>query len=81
MMVPTAHEAERLTGLLAGGISPLALLHKGFQIVIAEEAQMLDEVHVSGGERGLNLRLGVSDLANLTQASFARISRPEAADS
>ncbi len=32
--LPTEREAEELTGLQAGGISPLALINKGFQIVI-----------------------------------------------
>ena len=32
--LPTEREAEQLTGLQAGGISPLALIHKGFQVVI-----------------------------------------------
>jgi len=30
--IPTEKEAERITGLQAGGISPLALLNRGFQI-------------------------------------------------
>ncbi len=32
--LPTEREAEQLTSLQAGGISPLALLNKGFQVVI-----------------------------------------------
>jgi Cys-tRNA(Pro)/Cys-tRNA(Cys) deacylase len=75
--LPTEREAEEMTGLQAGGISPLALVNKGFQVVIAAEAQKQPEVHVSGGQRGLNIRLPVRALAELTHASFAAISVPE----
>ena len=39
--LPTEREAEELTGLQAGGISPLALISKGFQVVIDSSAQVL----------------------------------------
>ena len=71
----TLREAESLTGLQAGGISPLALINRGFQVVIDSSAQGFDEIHVSGGQRGLNIRLPVSDLAKLTNSHFADISR------
>jgi len=72
--LPTEHEAEELTGLQAGGISPLALVNKGFQVVIARDAQIRTEIHVSGGQRGLNIRLPVKSLVELTHARFAVIS-------
>ena len=75
--LPTEREAEEMTGLQAGGISHLALVNKGFHVVIAAEAQKQPEVHVSGGQRGLNIRLPVRALAELTHASFAAISVPE----
>lgn len=74
--LPTQHEAEALTGLQAGGISPLALINKGFQVLIDSSAQVHSEIHVSGGQRGLNIRLPVKDLAELTHARFAAISAP-----
>jgi Cys-tRNA(Pro)/Cys-tRNA(Cys) deacylase len=37
--LPTEKEAEGLTGLQAGGISPLALINKGFQVLIDVSAQ------------------------------------------
>ncbi len=73
MRLPTQKEAEQMTGLLAGGISPLALINKGFQVVIDNSAQNFDMIHVSGGQRGLNLRLPVQALADLTRARFAEI--------
>ncbi len=72
--LPTEREAEQLTGLQAGGISPLALINKGFQVVLDEAAKQYAEIHISGGQRGLNIRLPVVDLAKLTNAHFGRIS-------
>ncbi len=76
MHLPTQNAAEQLTGLQAGGISPLALINRGFQVVIDQSAQSFPEIHVSGGQRGINIRLPVADLAKLTHARFAPISAP-----
>ncbi len=78
--LPTEREAEGLTGLQAGGISPLALINKGFQVVIDSSAQNFAEINISGGQRGLNLALAPKDLADLTRAHFAAISAPLAAN-
>lgn len=75
--LPTEREAEQLTGLQAGGISPLALINKGFQVVIDAAAQNYDEIHVSGGQRGSNIKLPVVDLIKLTNARVASISKFE----
>ena len=68
LFLPTEREAEQLTGLQAGGISPLALINKGFQVVLDSSAQEYKEIHVSGGQRGLNIRLPVDALVKLTNA-------------
>jgi len=73
--LPTEREAEGLTGLQAGGISPLALINRGFQVVLDSSAQSHPEIHVSGGQRGLNIRLPVADLIRLTKARLATVSR------
>lgn len=78
--LPTEREAEQLTGLQAGGISPLALINKRYQVVIAHEAENMSgsgEIHISGGRRGLNIRLSARALAELTRARFAHISVPD----
>jgi Cys-tRNA(Pro)/Cys-tRNA(Cys) deacylase len=75
LLLPTEREAERLTGLQAGGISPLALLNRGFQVVIDETAQLFDEIYISGGQRGLDILLPVQALADLTDAAFADFAR------
>lgn len=75
--LPSEREAEQLTGLQAGGISPLALINKGFTILLDAQAQSQAEIHVSGGQRGLNIRLPVADLLALTGARLAELSAPE----
>jgi Cys-tRNA(Pro)/Cys-tRNA(Cys) deacylase len=75
--LPTEREAEALTGLQAGGISPLALINKGFQVVIDSAAQGYEKIYISGGQRGLDIQLPVTDLAKLTNARFGNISREE----
>jgi Cys-tRNA(Pro)/Cys-tRNA(Cys) deacylase len=72
--LPTEREAERLTGLQAGGISPLALINRGFQVVLDASAQTFAEIHISGGQRGLNIRLPVQALIDLVNARVAAIS-------
>jgi Cys-tRNA(Pro)/Cys-tRNA(Cys) deacylase len=71
----TQNEAETLTKLQAGGISPLALVNRGFQVVIDQSAQEHVDIHISGGQRGLNIRLAPADLEKLTRARFAKICR------
>ncbi len=74
LRLPSEREAEQVTGLQAGGISPLALINKGFQVVLDASAQNFAEIHVSGGQRGLDIRLPVSALVKLTNARLAEIS-------
>jgi Cys-tRNA(Pro)/Cys-tRNA(Cys) deacylase len=69
----TERQAETITGLQAGGISPLALIQRGFEVLIDESAQALGEINISGGQRGINIRLEVSDLQTLTKARFANL--------
>jgi Cys-tRNA(Pro)/Cys-tRNA(Cys) deacylase len=71
----TEHEAEQLTGLKAGGISPLVLINKGFQVVLDSSAQKHQEIHVSGGQLGLNIRLPVDALVKLTHARLEHFTR------
>lgn len=75
--VPSQREAEALTGLQAGGISPLALINKGFQVILDASAQQFPEIHVSGGQRGLNLRLPVKELVKLVNARVAPVATTE----
>lgn len=72
----TEREAEQLTGLQVGGISPLALINKGFTVLLDESAKRHVEIYVSGGQRGLNIRLPVAALIEVTRARIAEITQP-----
>jgi Cys-tRNA(Pro)/Cys-tRNA(Cys) deacylase len=72
-------DAEALTGLKVGGISALALTQKNWIVFLDQPAMELQHILVSGGQRGVDLRLPVSDLMRITRARLAEVSR-EAAD-
>jgi Cys-tRNA(Pro)/Cys-tRNA(Cys) deacylase len=67
-------QAERTTGYVAGGISPLGQ-RKPLPTVIDESALEHDTVHVSGGRRGLEIEIAPADLQRLTRATTAPIAR------
>jgi len=75
VQVTSQREAEQITGLPAGGISPLALMQKGFRVVLDESALEHEVIIVSGGQWGLNVSLAVKDFVALTHAKLASISR------
>ena len=62
-------EAERLTGLQVGGISPLALLNKGFAVVVDDSAELLPHIYISAGQKGINLKVPVPAIIDLTKAT------------
>jgi Cys-tRNA(Pro)/Cys-tRNA(Cys) deacylase len=68
--LPTEKQAEQLTGLQAGGISPLALVNRGFDVLLDLSAQEVPLIFVSGGQRGLNIRLAPADLVKITRARY-----------
>jgi Cys-tRNA(Pro)/Cys-tRNA(Cys) deacylase len=74
LYLPTEKEAEQLTGLQAGGISPLALINRGFQVVLDSSALKYPQIHISGGQRGLNISMSAKDLVSLTKARLESIS-------
>jgi Cys-tRNA(Pro)/Cys-tRNA(Cys) deacylase len=73
VMAPVA-DAERITGYVAGGISPLGQ-RRPLPTVVDAGATELDQIYVSGGKRGLDLGLSPSSLIELTSASVAPIAR------
>jgi Cys-tRNA(Pro)/Cys-tRNA(Cys) deacylase len=69
----THEQAEALTGLQTGGISPLALINKGFDVYLDDQANAFDAIAVSAGQRGANLLVPVKDLIQLTRARIIRL--------
>ncbi|MCY4021949.1 MAG: hypothetical protein OXF32_00700 [Anaerolineaceae bacterium] len=67
--------AEQLTGMQIGGISALALSHRRWQVWLDEAAREHEELLLSAGERGQQLRLATTALIQLTGARVAAISR------
>lgn len=68
--------AERRTGYVVGGISPLGQRTR-LRTVLDISALQYEAVLVSGGRRGLDIELSPSDLVRATEASTARIGRPD----
>lgn len=66
--------AERATGFVAGGISPVGQ-KRAHPTALDETATLFDTVFVSGGRRGLDVELSPSDLVRLTGAVLAPIGR------
>lgn len=73
VQMTTHAEAESLTGLQTGGISPLALINKGFDIYLDEQAQAYSTIAVSAAQRGANVQLPVKDLLALTRARTIKL--------
>ncbi len=71
----TVAEAERATGYVTGGISPLGQRRR-LPIVLDESAQAWPTIFVSAGRRGLQLELAPADLARVAGARIAAIARP-----
>jgi Cys-tRNA(Pro)/Cys-tRNA(Cys) deacylase len=69
----THDQAEQMTGLQTGGISALALLNKGFDVYLDDQAQRFDAIAVSAGQRGANIVVMVSDLIRLVNARFVHL--------
>lgn len=69
MVMATHAEAEQLTGLKVGGIGALALVQKNWAVYLDQPATLLEKINVSGGQRGINLRVGVNDLIRVLKAT------------
>lgn len=66
--------AERRTGYVVGGISPIGQ-KTAHPTVLDETAELWDTVLVSGGRRGFDIELAPADLVRATNATVADIAR------
>lgn len=66
--------AQRSTGYLLGGISPLGQ-KKALRTFIDNSAQQWSQLYISAGRRGLEIALRPEDLARQTRATFSSIGR------
>jgi len=63
------HQKELLglTGYIRGGCSPLGM-KKPYPIYIHETCQLFDQIFISAGQRGLQLKLNPDDLIRMTDS-------------
>jgi Cys-tRNA(Pro)/Cys-tRNA(Cys) deacylase len=73
-VVAPAAEAEKATGYVLGGISPLGT-RRPLAVVVDTSALEFPTIHVSAGRRGLEIELAAADLCALVQGSFAPVAR------
>ncbi|MFW2513349.1 Cys-tRNA(Pro) deacylase [Demequina sp. SO4-13] len=68
-------EAERVTGYVLGGISPVGG-RKKLRAILDATAFDHDQIYISGGQRGLDIELAPADLVSVTDATTAPIAKP-----
>lgn len=72
LVMATHAQAEKLTKLQVGGISALALKNQPFNIYLEESAKQFEQIYVSGGQRGIDVKLSVADLIQITGARWVQ---------
>ncbi len=67
-----AKQVETATGYVLGGVSPIGQ-KKHLKSIIDDSAHNFESIYVSGGKRGLEIEIKVTDLANVISAKLAAI--------
>ncbi len=68
--------AQRLTGYVLGGISPIGQ-RKALATVVDHSARSLPTIYVSGGRRGFDIGIAPDDLIAITKGQYSAIARAE----
>ena len=63
-----------VTGYIRGGCSPIGMKKK-YRTFIDEMIELIDDVSVSGGQRGYQIRLKAADLVAYTEATVGSITK------
>lgn len=72
-------ELLKVTGYIHGGCSPIGM-KKDYKVTIDESALNYDQIYLSGGHLGLQIKMNVNDLKDITKAQFVDISVKNAAN-
>ncbi len=65
-------QLQRLTGYIRGGCSPLGMIHK-YPVLIEELAQLEEFIYISGGLRGLTLKIRPDDHLRASDGQYASL--------
>jgi Cys-tRNA(Pro)/Cys-tRNA(Cys) deacylase len=65
-------ELPLLTGYIKGGCSPIGM-RKHYPTFIDETAQLFDEIYVSAGIRGMQVKISPQDIMNITEAVLTEL--------
>ena len=69
-------DAEKWTGLKVGGIGALALTHKHWDVYLDQSATSQERICVNAGQRGINLRVPVTELIRVLHATVVDAGTP-----
>ncbi|PKI06382.1 Cys-tRNA(Pro) deacylase [Staphylococcus xylosus] len=70
-LMPLDH-LKKVTGYIRGGCSPIGMKRQ-FPTVIDQNAESLDSIYISGGDRGVQININVKDLIAVTQAQVMHV--------